>query len=89
MSVVTRIFWSVVATGYIAVCMLFAITALLTLAPLMWVLRIRRYVLLLRAQAQARSLPPKLRPELGIAQANEITKPTRFTSESPMIIYKS
>lgn len=77
MSIVTRIFWSVVATGYIAVCMLFAITALLILAPLMWVLRIRRYVLLRRAQAQAqaRSLPPKLRSELGIAQANEITKP--------------
>jgi hypothetical protein len=87
MSIVTRIFWSVVATGYIAVCMLFATTALLTLAPLMWVLRIRRYILL--RQAQARSLPPKLRPELGIAQANEIAKPTRFTSESPMITYKS
>lgn len=60
MSIVTRIFWSVVVAGYIAVCMLLAITALLILAPLMWVLRSRRYVLL--RQAQARSLPPKRRP---------------------------
>jgi hypothetical protein len=52
MSIVTRIFWSVVITGYIAVCMVLAITALLILAPVMWVLRSRRYVLLRQAQAR-------------------------------------